>query len=81
MVKANNTLKHHGLTIFGSSLIVISILLAIIGFNSKALNPSGAAVTPGSAMVILAIPITLAGIAITGFGIYSSIRSQKRRNL
>lgn len=64
--------KGRGLIYFGLVLVIISTILAIIGFNSKSLNPSGVAVSPGFAMTMAAAPIAIAGAIIFGFGLYAS---------
>ena len=64
--------KGCGLIYFGLVLVVISTIFAIIGFNSKSLNPSGVAVSPGFAMTMTAVPVAIAGAIIFGFGLYAS---------
>lgn len=70
--KAHNQKRGRGLVYFGLALILIGIILAIIGLNNKFLNPSGTAMTPGAAMTIISVPLTIAGAAILGFGVYAS---------
>lgn len=70
--KAHNQKRGRGLVYFGLTLILIGIILAIIGLNNKFLNPSGAAMTPGAAMTIISVPLTVAGATIVGFGVYAS---------
>lgn len=69
--KAHNQKRGRGLVYFGLTLILIGIILAIIGLNNKFLNPSGAAMTPGAAMTIISVPLTIAGATIVGFGVYA----------
>ena len=68
--------KGCGLIYFGLVLVIISTILAIIGLNSKSLNPSGVAVSPGFAMTMAAVPVAIAGAAIFGFGIYASKKGE-----
>ena len=75
-ITPQNNNKHHGLIVFGSLLIVVSIIMITIGLSSKALNNPPGALTTGFAMVISAIPIALSGGALTCFGIYN-IKKQK----
>ena len=70
--KAHNQKRGRGLVYFGLTLILIGIIFAIIGLNNKFLNPSGAAMTPGAAMTIISVPLTVAGATIVGFGAYAS---------
>ena len=77
--KAHNQKRGRGLVYFGSTLILIGIILAIIGLNNKFLNPSGAAMTPGAAMTIISVPLTVAGATIVGFGVYAS-KNEKSSN-
>ena len=68
--------NRYGLLTFGIFIIISSIILATIGFTNESLNPSGAAMTPGAAMVISAIPVAIAGVLITCFGIYCSNKAK-----
>lgn len=77
--KKRDRKNNRGLIYFGVILAAISIILAIIGFNSKSLNPSGAAMTPGAAMTIISVPLAIAGAIIVGFGIYAS-KKEKSSN-
>ena len=70
--KVHNQKRSRGLVYFGLTLILVGIILAIIGLNNKFLNPSGAAMTPGAAMTIISVPLTVAGATIVGFGVYAS---------
>lgn len=68
--------KGCGLIYFGLVLVIISTILAIIGFNSKSLNSSGVAVSPGFAMTMAAAPVAIAGAIIFGFGLYASKKGE-----
>ena len=76
-ITPRNNNKGRGIVIFGLSLIAISIIMALIGFGNKTLNPSGVAVSPGAAMIIFATQIAPVGIIITGIGIYISSKHRK----
>ena len=77
--KKRDRKNNRGLIYFGVILAAISIILAIIGFNSKSLNPSGAAMTLGVAMTIISVPLAIAGAIIVCFGIYAS-KKEKSSN-
>lgn len=65
--------NHYRLIVPGILILVVSAIMVLIGFNPS-LNSSGAAVTPGAGMVILAIPTAIAGITIACVGIYYNIK-------
>lgn len=66
--RKNKKTNYHWLTFFGIELIIIGIIMAPFGFDKKLLNPSGAAVSPGFALIGMATLIALAGIIIAMIG-------------
>ncbi len=74
-VSKRNPKRLNGLTIFGIILIIISIAMAIVGFGNNTYTLAAAVFS--ATMILLAVPVAVAGIAITSIGVYNAIKHKK----